>query len=88
MSAIVIPVVVVGAVGAYVVIRARWYTEALFAVALIGAIGAAIAGVKWLSDSQTENDTAAAILFVGGIGLVLGCAVAARFLFPGRPPSG
>jgi len=87
MHVMVIPAIVGGAVGTYAVIRARLYTQTLFAIALVGAIAFVIAGIELLSDLQDANDTAAAILVVGGLGLILGCAFAAKFLFSARPPS-
>lgn len=60
------------------IIRRRWYAEALLVVTSLGACGAMVYGVLLLDDTSGSNDTAGAILVVGGLAVLLGCAVAAK----------
>jgi hypothetical protein len=57
-----------------VYLATRWPVPAAFAVGFIGAIACSIAGLLFLNDVKATNDTAGAVLLVGGLALFLGCA--------------
>ena len=82
---LVLDVIVFGAL-AYVVIRNRWYVQALLVVGFVGAMGCSVAGILFLTDNKDTNDTAGAVLVVGGIALLLGTA--ATWFFLRGPKSG
>ena len=69
---------------AFFVIRNRWYVQALLVLVFLGAIGAAVYGIRLLNDAEEANHTAGAILIVGGLALLMGCAVGTWFFFKYR----
>ena len=66
---------------AFFVIRNRWYVPALLVLVFLGAVGATVYGIRLLNDSEQANHTAGAILIVGGLALLMGCAVGTWFFF-------
>jgi hypothetical protein len=81
---IIILLVLIG--GVYFIIRMKWYTQALIGIAVVGAVGATIAGLVMLFDDTNTNDMVATILTLGGIVLTLGCAIVAKFALSGQSP--
>jgi hypothetical protein len=71
-----------------VVVRRRWYAEALLAITAVAAVGCVGYGVVLLQNFGKASDTAGAVLVVGGLALLLGCAIAVRRYWKGRRTSG
>jgi MYXO-CTERM domain-containing protein len=70
-----------------VVIRRRWYAEALLAITAVAAVGCVGYGVVLLQNPGKASDTVGAVLVVGGVALLLGCAIAVRRYWTGRRTS-
>jgi hypothetical protein len=73
----------------YVVIRYRWYTQALLAVGGLAALAASVYGIVLLNESGGTS-VPGAVLLIGGIALLVGSAITARVLLrkPGSSPPG
>ncbi len=80
-----IPVLLAAALWFYLAIRNGWYLEFVLAFGFLAPLGLFIYGLHLLNDTQQTNNTAGAVLLVGAVGLLLGCALVTWFLYFKRP---